>query len=112
MPQPEVLITREEQETALRSEKQPVQSGSFPRAGCRQGEPYGPAVEQLSLEEEQFGSLHHLGELRDLQFSCVRCSRPQTQQSSRWMMEGDGMSPCPLHGHPSPETLPQRLPPC
>lgn len=35
----------------------------FPGQGAEQGEPYGPAVEQLSLEKEQFGSFHHLGEL-------------------------------------------------
>ena len=34
----------------------------FPEQDAEQGEPYGPAVEQLSLEEEQFGSFHHLGE--------------------------------------------------
>ena len=34
----------------------------FPEQDAEQGEPYGPAVEQLSLEKEQFGSFHHLGE--------------------------------------------------
>lgn len=38
MPLPEVLITHKEEETVLRCEKLPVQSGSLHRAGCRLGE--------------------------------------------------------------------------
>jgi hypothetical protein len=54
--QPEVLITCSEQETDLRCAEFRVQSVLFPGAGAEQGEPYGPVVEQLSLEKEQSGA--------------------------------------------------------
>lgn len=54
--QPEVLITCSEQETDLRCAEWRVQSVLFPRAGAEQGQPYGPVVEQLSLEKEQLGA--------------------------------------------------------
>lgn len=54
--QPEVLITCSEQETDLRCAELRVQSVLFPGAGVEQGEPYGPVVEQLSLEKEQSGA--------------------------------------------------------
>lgn len=96
--QPEVLITCSEQETDLRCAELRVQSVLFPGAGAEQGEPYGPAVEQLSLEKEQSGAPTIWANYNTL--PCV------LQQSSGSVMEREGSTLCALTWAAPPPSFP------
>lgn len=98
--QPEVLITCSEQEMGLRCAELRVQSVLFPGADAEQGGPYGPAVEQLSPEEEQLGA-PTIWEITRL--SILPCV---LQQSSGSVMEVPCVhSPGQPRHHPSLDAL-------
>lgn len=93
---PEVLITCSEQETDLRYAELRVQSVLFPGVDAEQGEPYGPVVEQLSLEKEQLGAPAIWANYKTLDLPCV------SQQSSGSVIEVPCVrSPGQPRHHPS-----------
>lgn len=85
-----------------------IQSALFPGVDAEQGEPYGPVVEQLSLEKEQLGAPTIWANYKTRDFSPCMSQERNTQQSSGFAMEMElpcVLSPDQLCNHPSLDAL-------